>query len=257
MPNELLKKRKVQRYGWKPQLPDHRDLMWVIPKDVVLPPSVDLRPGCPPVYDQGELGSCTANAIAAAYEYEMKLQGLPDFMPSRLFLYYNERVIEGDVDQDNGAQIRDGIKTLAKQGICEELHWPYDIEKFADRPADTCYQEALENKALVYQGLARSPRMLKACLAANRPFVFGLSVYESFESEAVAKTGVVPLPQPGESCVGGHAVLCVGYDDAKDAFLVRNSWGPGWGEQGYFWLPYEYVIGKGLASDFWTLKKVS
>lgn len=251
--------RKVKRYGWKPDLPHYRDLKlvpedWVIP---ALPPAVDLRPKCPPVYDQGQLGSCTANAIAGAFEFETLRQGLADFTPSRLFIYYNERVIEGDVGQDNGAQIRDGMNTIAKLGVCPETEWPYDIGRFAVKPTPNCYTDALKNKGIQYLSVNQDLSHLKACVATGYPFVFGISVYDSFESPEVAQTGMVPVPAPGESCLGGHAVLCVGYDDSKKAFLVRNSWGAGWGITGYFYLPYEYVTNKGLASSFWTIRAVN
>src|SRR5919199_2009735 len=132
--------RKIKRYGWTPDLPDGRDLVFAAPPAIVtaLPVQVDLRPKCPPVYDQGQLGSCTANAIGAAYEFDVMKQGMPDFRPSRLFVYYNERVMEGTVDSDSGAMIRDGVKSIAAQGVCPENEWPYDIAKFTDRPSDRC-----------------------------------------------------------------------------------------------------------------------
>ena len=137
--------RKIQRYGWIPDLPDARDHLYAAPMAVVaLPLKADLRPNCPPVYDQGQLGSCTANAIGAAIQFDRMKQHLsPDFIPSRLFIYYNERVMEGTVSTDSGAMIRDGIKSVAKQGACPERDWPYDIAKFAMRPPQADYKEAL------------------------------------------------------------------------------------------------------------------
>jgi C1A family cysteine protease len=242
-----------------PDLPDHRDHIFSAPAPVltVLPPKVDLRPACPPtVYDQGRLGSCTANAIAAAFEFDLGKQKLPDFMPSRLFIYYNERKIEGTVDSDSGAMIRDGIKSVAKQGVCTEDAWPYDISKFTDQPTKECYTAAKDNQALSYQRIPQSLNQMRGCLANGYPFVFGFTVYESFESSEVAQTGVVPMPVDGESVLGGHAVLAVGYDDETQRFLVRNSWGSGWGDGGYFTIPYAYLTNRGLASDFWTIAKV-
>jgi C1A family cysteine protease len=251
--------RRNGRFGWIPDLPDHRDVIFSAPAPVlaVLPPSVDLRPQCPPtVYDQGQLGSCTANAIGAAFEFDLLKQGLADFMPSRLFIYYNERVIEGTVESDSGAMIRDGIKSVNKLGVCAEDDWKYDIERFAEKPPASCYQSALANQALAYQRVPQTLNQMRGCLAHGSPFVFGFTVYESFEGPDVAKTGVVALPAAGESVLGGHAVLAVGYDDATARFTVRNSWGPDWGLGGYFTMPYAYLTDRSLASDFWTISKV-
>lgn len=251
--------RKIQRYGWKPDLPDFRDHAYLAPGTVLssLPKSVDLRSQCPSVYDQGQLGSCTANAITGALEFDLLKQKLADFTPSRLFIYYNERVIEHDTDQDNGAQIRDGMKSVAKQGFCPETDWPYDISRFAVAPGLRCYQDAQKNKSIAYKRVSRSLQAMRGCLAAGYPFVFGFSVYSSFESEQVAQSGVLDMPQPDEQAIGGHAVLAVGYDDGSQRFLVRNSWGSQWGQQGYFTMPYAYLLHSGLSSDFWQVQTVS
>jgi C1A family cysteine protease len=177
-------------------------------------------------------------------------------MPSRLFIYYNERVIEHTVDQDAGAMIRDGIKSVSKDGAPHETLWPYVITKFKDKPSAAAYKDAKKHTAVLYERLTQSLDQLKACLAAGYPFVFGFSVYESFESDAVAKTGKVPMPKPKEKQLGGHAVLAVGYDDALKRFIVRNSWGTAWGLKGYFTMPYDYATDGNLADDFWTIKQV-
>jgi len=263
--------RRIARYGWKPDLPDARDFMFVAPKPITdnLPPSTDLRPHCPAVYDQGQIGSCTANAIAGAFEFELLKQHLGDFMPSRLFIYYNERKIEGSTASDSGAQIRDGITTIHKQGVCSETEWPYDPTPAGpdgtwppnsparEQPPAKLYTDALKNKAITYHRITQEETIMKSCLAQGYPFVGGFTVYESFESAEVAKTGVVPMPMPNEKTVGGHAIMIVGYDDSKSAWLVRNSWGTTWGIGGYFWMPYQYFTDRKLASDFWTLRIVS
>ena len=264
MAKQLIK-HKIQRYGWIPDLPDARDHLYAAPPHVLtaLPNKVDLRPHCPnEVYDQGHLGSCTGNSIAGAVQFDRIKQKQPsaqELIPSRLFIYYDEREIEGTVSQDNGAQIRDGIKAVATQGVCFESgphSWPYDITKFSQQPPPACYEAALKNKVVQYSRLVQAASQLKGCLADGYPFVFGFTVYDSFESPEVAKTGIVPMPASREAAIGGHAVLAVGYDDSEQRFIVRNSWGAGWGIKGYFTIPYAYVTNPNLADDLWTIRMV-
>jgi C1A family cysteine protease len=205
------------------------------------------------VEDQGQLGSCTANALVGALEFLMLKDQKTYVDMSRLFVYYNERVIEHTVNQDSGAMIRDGIKTLAKQGVCTEKLWPYDISQFTVTPPDPCYKEALNYQITSYQRIDTVDEM-RSCLADGFPFVFGFTVYESFESQDVASTGVVNMPGPDEQVMGGHAVVGVGYDDSQKRFIVRNSWSDGWGMKGYFTIPYDYLANRNLSDDFWTIR---
>ncbi|MEP6909122.1 MAG: C1 family peptidase [Actinomycetota bacterium] len=232
--------------------------MYSAPEAVLikLPKKVDLRSKMPPVYDQGELGSCTANAIGGVFEFEQVQQGLKDFMPSRLFIYYNERAMEGTIDTDSGAMIRDGIKSVAKVGVCTETTWAYDISKFTEKPPKKAYDEAGKHQALIYRRVLDNLHQMQGCLASGHPFVFGFSVYQSFMTAEVAKTGEVPLPPRGEQLIGGHAVIAVGYDDKTQRFIVRNSWGTGWGIKGYCTMPYGYLTDPGLARDFWAIHEV-
>jgi len=250
---------KIKRYGWLPDLPDHRDQLYAAPPPIVaqLPPSVDMRPQCPPVYDQGDLGSCTANAISAAVEFDLMKEHKKAFEPSRLFLYYNERAIEGTVSTDSGAQIRDGIKSVSHQGDCPEELWPYVIAEFAVKPPQKCYTQATKYKAVQYQRVTQTLTQLKGCLASGYPFVLGFTVYDSFESPQVAQTGHASMPTPGEKVIGGHAVMTVGYDESQQWFVIRNSWGENWGMKGYFTLPYAYLLDQNLSSDFWTIHVVT
>ena len=245
----------MRKYGWKPQLPDFRDKKRFarLSPPTVLPPSVDLIPKCPPVYDQGQLGSCTAQGIAAAVEFDS-----PGTMPSRLFMYYEERRMEGDINQDGGAEIRDGFKVLNTEGICPETLWPYDEAMFAVKPPKKCYRAALLERSVLYESLDNTDLgQLKGCLASGFPFVFGVTVYDSFESDVVAASGIVPMPDSSESVLGGHCMMCVGYDDTTSTFIVRNSWGTSWGQKGYCTMPYAYLTNADLASDFWTVEKLT
>jgi C1A family cysteine protease len=245
-------------YGWMPDVPDHRDLVYAAARITTLPPSVDLRPGCPPVYDQGQLGSCTANAIAAAIQFEQMRQKEPKpFAPSRLFIYYNERVMERSVGQDAGAQIRDGMKSVNHVGACPETDWPYVITKFAQKPSTRAFKDAPLGKALSYQRVVQTLDQMKGCLASGLPIVLGISVYESFESQQVAKSGIVPMPANSEKLLGGHAILAVGYNDAEQRFVMRNSWGTSWGMQGYFTIPYAYLTDSNLCDDLWMIQMVA
>src|ERR1700730_5757888 len=167
--------RQIQRFGWMLDLPDHRDYLYAAPVAVLqtLPTSVDLTGKCPPVYDQGQLGSCTANAIAAAIEFDQMKQQLSDFMPARLFIYYNERDMEGTVNSDSGAMIRDGIKSVSQLGVCPESEWPYDVAKFTQKPPAKAYQDALTDRAVSYQRVLQDLTQMRGCIASGYPFVFG------------------------------------------------------------------------------------
>ncbi len=218
-------------------------------KAPLLPKLIDLRKGMPAIYDQGNLGSCTANAICAMIKYKnAKIDG------SRLFLYYNERLLEKTVNFDAGADLTDGIKALCSFGICQEKTYQYIISKFALKPPPNTYAEASPHKNIRATLVDSTLNAMKSCLIQNYPFVVGIAIYDSFESGTVSKTGVVPMPnKSSEQLLGGHAVLCVGYDDVKKVWIMRNSWGPSWGEKGYFYLPYNYLLDVTLSSDAWAL----
>jgi C1A family cysteine protease len=262
-------------YGWKKQVDDHRDfkmrdLRAVRPMVAVLPSAVNLRKWCSDVQDQGQLGSCTANAWAGLLQYnenKYPVGGRKYFNMSRLFIYYNERVIGNTVNEDSGAQLRDGAKAIATYGSCAEYDWFYDVDKFTVKPTDACYKVALPNHIHSYYSLdgitpTRTLTNLKTCIASGQPFVFGFSVYDSFESQALANTGIMQMPTAQElkdGPIGGHAVMAVGYNDHEQRFLVRNSWGPNWGlkgiNAGFFTMRYDFISNPNMASDFWTVVK--
>jgi len=228
----------------------------------VLPEKVDLRSKLPPVYDQGSLGSCTANAIGAAYQFDQMNHHTDNkmvtpFIPSRLFVYYNERAMEGTIPNDYGAAIEDGVTSVSKVGVCPETMWPYDISKFTQKPPAETYKYASMCKVTSCKKLTQNEYQLKTALAQGYPIIFGMQIFTSFQSDAVATTGNAPMPSTHDECVGGHAVLISGYDNSKSCFIVRNSWGTSWGDKGYFYLPYKYVLDSKLCSDFWVLYSVT
>lgn len=242
----------MRPYGWRPDLPGRYPTFAAVhhPHIETLPTKVSLLDKMPPVFDQGQLGSCTANALLGAMGFLH-----PGFIGSRLQLYYGERLIEGTVNSDAGAAISDGVRVLQQQGVAPEAEWPYDISRFAHPPAAKAVADAPAHKITSASKL--QPADFKQCLAAGFPFVLGFTVMESFESAKVASTGLVPLPDYDEQVLGGHAVCVIGYDEHSpggDCYLVQNSWGTGWGMQGRFWVPCAYFEHEDLASDAWTLR---
>lgn len=246
-------------YKLKPDKQDMRDKIYyayTIKNPSQLPSSVDLRKDLSPIVDQGNLGSCTANAIASGLgEYLQKISGIQFTPLSRLDLYWWERYIEGTVDQDSGAEIRDGMKIFNQLGIAPETDYPYNITTFTTEPSPKAIIDGTIFKISSYHRI-QNLDYLKISLAEGLPVVTGILIYESFESDDVAKTGIVPMPDPkNEKVLGGHAVLAVGYDDSKQIVIMRNSWGVNWGDKGYFYLPYTYFTdSQGYVTDMWTGK---
>lgn len=211
-----------------------------------------------PSYDQTTLGSCTANAWAFAIEYDEYKQGKSNpSTPSRLMFYYCERVIDGDVDQDAGSTLTTGKQVCETIGACAESMWGYDVTKLTVKPPQSCYDAAALNKGLQFQQVNQTLDDIKSALIEGYPVVFGFQVYEELQSDAVKVSGMLPDPTPDEQPIGGHAVAIVGFDDSKQMFKVRNSWGPDWGLNGCFWASYKYLLDPNQASDFWIVEKLS
>lgn len=243
----------LYRYGWVPDLPSRHDAKYAYAAPLIaLPDSIDLRSGFPDPYDQQTIGSCTANALAGAVQYMLRKENQPDVMPSRLFIYYNERLKEHTVNSDSGASLRDGMYSLAHQGYCPETDWPYLINQFTRKPLTKCYKEALAHTITSYHRVSRSLNKMKTCLAQGYPIVFGFTVYQSTE-DAMVGSGHVEMPTDTSNYLGGHACVLCGYSESDQWFLCRNSWGLV-GLQGYFTLPFAYLMDENLSDDFWTIR---
>lgn len=236
-------------YGWVRDRPDSRDLLFAAAPTAMK--NVDLRPKMPKVFDQGQLGSCTANASTAVLQYAEKLKGDSSIRLSRLEVYYYSRLLEGTVNEDAGAEIRDSFKVIANHGAANENFWPYDISKFAVKPPATLSASDRYHRAVEYRAVMASNTDMMSCLSQGFPFAFGFDVYESFEELGPANT--LYDPKPSEEYLGGHAVVCVGYSTTKKAWIVRNSWGVYWGDAGHFYVPTNWMARN--ASDAWTVTK--
>jgi C1A family cysteine protease len=245
-------------YGWIRDLPDIRDhVLSSPPTNLSVPDKVDLRSEQPPIYDQGSMGSCTAQSICGIVEYDMMKQKKDDvFTPSRLYLYYNERYLLGQTGYDYGATIRSGMKALNSWGYCNEGLWPYRRDLLLRRPSSSCYVAGRQTRITEYARVNQGLLAMQAQLAEGNPITFGFSVYSSFQTREVASTGIVPMPRRGEYLLGGHAVTIVGYDNESSRFLIRNSWGVGWGQKGYCTMPYDFILNPNLAADFWVVKLI-
>jgi C1A family cysteine protease len=250
-----------RKYNLRFDEPHEKDYYYKAPRKTN-PNSVNLvedlpkHQQCP--YDQGKLGSCTANSVVFMYAYyEIKQKNNDLFMPSRLFVYYNARKLFGDPDEDTGASIKQAIKSLAKYGVCEEKYWPYDASKVLVCPKTKCYKQAKECKVIAYARVDQALKQLKITLNKGNPIGFGFQIYKSFETNKVKHSGVYDYKENDEKSIGGHAVILVGYDDEKQMFMVRNSWGSDWSDDGYFWLPYKFVTNSEHCNDFWIITSVS
>ncbi len=251
---------QVRRYGLLPDKRNTFELQYTPPAVSLdsLPVIWDLRPKCPPIYDQGSLGSCTANAIGGLFQTLRRIEGKADWTPSRLFIYYNERAIEGSVNQDAGAAISDGFKVCSKLGCPPESEWPYVVSKFRQRPPAKVFTDAKPHIFLQPERVNNADLgAMLICIASGFPIVIGFQVYESFEWQSTAHTGNVPMPGPTEQLLGGHAVMLVGFNRTERYFILRNSWGPAWGQSGYATMPFDYILNGSLTSDCWTARLAS
>lgn len=263
LPSDPPAPRAIKKYGWTPDLPDHRDLRWApkktrsgtLPK---LPSHVDLRGTGfePPIYDQSALGSCTSNGVGATFEYTQRRLGFTDYMPGRLFIYYEERRIINTLGYDSGAFIRDGLRVVNKLGAPHESLWPYDISRFTSPPPQSAYDDGLKHLATAYMSVDNKREYdVKAAIAQGLPVVFGFTVFPWFESPD--KDGFC-RPVLGQSILGGHCTVVVGYFKLKNVWwaIIRNSWGVGFGQGGYCFMPLRWICNYYNADDFWVIQDV-
>ena len=247
---------KIPRYNWVPDKIDSRDYKYQIVSTTAVN-RVDLRPYCSTIENQGQLGSCTGNAVAGAIEYLDKKNNKPTDV-SRLYIYYYERLLEGTVNYDSGAYIRDGIKATYTYGAPLESLWPYNISKYKIKPSDVAIADAAKRKVTLYERVLNFDGCINA-LTNGFPVIVGFYVYSSFESgNWWYTTGNMPYPNVAkETLLGGHAVLLVGYDKTNNCFIARNSWGTNWGDKGYFYMPFQVIQNTNMSSDFWIIKSVN
>ncbi|MBD0379034.1 C1 family peptidase [Paenibacillus sedimenti] len=250
----------MRKYTVKRDPRDFRDLFYRSPKyirETQLPRNIDLRNKLSPVVNQGNLGSCTSNAIVSGLrEYWLRQDERESTRLSRLFHYWHERELKGTVNRDSGATVRDGMKVLQKIGVCPESEWPYRIAKFKEKPDQEAESSAGEYRIEAYHRI-HDLAGIKAALADGQPVVFGIWLYDSFVGAQAARTGRIPYPnRKKEQFLGGHALLAVGYKDGKrkgqGTMIVRNSWGKSWGDNGYCYLPYSFFKNSVLTFDYWT-----
>ena len=215
----------------------------------------DLRDKFPlEVYDQGKIGSCSANALCSIFEYDNR-----NFKGSRLFLYYNERIFINEIYNDRGAYLKDGIECLKLYGLCEEKLWNYSIENLFIKPSYEAYKNAKKNYLIEAFNISKDLKVIKYWLLKNEPIAIAIGIFSNFLDIQVSKTGIVNLPDfNNDKFLGGHAVVICGFDDNKQRFILRNSWGNYWGDNGYFYLPYDYIINDNpnlCGNDFWIITK--
>lgn len=254
------KVREVSGYIYSAPRPDVKNYSATRYSASQLPKKVDLRPYMTAVEDQGQVGSCTANAVAGAYEYLVKKnQDLDyDYDVSRLFIYYGARAKRGNEKKDSGSVISDAIELLEDTGACSEATWPYSDNKSIvfKKPSGEAFEEASEHKITEAQCIPTTLQAWKGALAEGFPIIFGISLFNSFDNQR--KRGFVPDPSRSETSRGSHgshAMLCVGYSDVDRVFIVRNSWGTNWGDKGYCYMSYDYVMNKNYNhGDSWIIR---
>ena len=241
-------------YGWLKQEIDERDFKYKVAAPIDMDAHYDLTSGMPEIWDQGDTNSCTGHGIAAALAYAATRQGEAFTTPSRMFLYYQGRKIEGTTNVDHGAQIRNVIKGAVIYGAPPESEWDFQTLHLTEDAPTSVYTDAAKHRVVQYQSVACAKMDLLTALSEGYPIVFGFLVTSYFETPEMAKLGFLPSPGDSFQWVGGHCVVICGYNPDKKAFWVRNSWGPTWGIGGYFWMNEDYVLNPKWCHDFWIIQ---
>lgn len=240
---------KNNNYKVKADNEDWRDYIYMSSQNP-LKERVDLRPWCSRVEDQGHLGSCTGQSVAGAYELLLNKEQPEKFVDlSRLYVYYNARLIEGDTSEDEGAYLRDAVKAVHQYGVCSESIWPYNINHFAMRPTVESYEDGKNRNIRNYYRLLNVNDTVDA-LTNDLPVMFSFRVYSAFDNLEFTKNYILDMPGKTEQPIGGHAMVFVGYDLEKRLFLARNSFGADWCMRGYCWIPFQYVTDEVM--DSWV-----
>jgi C1A family cysteine protease len=243
-------KNKIRFYGWKKGTDKPKTILYSPVKHVLpLPSYVDLQPKCPPVYDQG---SCTANAVAGLSQYLMRKHGYVDWMPSRLTLYYWNRMQKETANENSGDSLQDDMNSLVKFSVAHEPLWKYEPKNFTIKPEKSVWSDGYWHSVKIGLSVEQNIETIKSCISECYPIIFGMMVYSCFESLEMEKNGILKMPTSNDKILGGHAVMAVGYDDHTKMIKVRNSWGGKWGKNGYFFMPYDYISNPYYCDDFWT-----
>lgn len=252
--------------GWKKDRPDSRDHEFASlgVASPVLPTSHDLTSSIyVPIFDQGPVGSCTSNMASYLDVYARVKEHLYDTYvkaggASRLGIYYYTRLGEGTPNVDAGASIRDAIKTMNSYGACSEANWPYNLNNIFVQPSAWSTANMSHHKALRYYAVGQDAAQIMGTIASGFPIGYGTVVFPSFE--ATDASGIVADPDPSrEAPIGGHALSAVGYRSINNRLYakVRNSWGDGWGDKGYCYISFDYLLNAQLCFDFWVVKAVA
>lgn len=248
---------QYNRYGWNKDNDDTRDIHFIPSDNIVFNRKFSLRKNMPPVLNQGKLGSCTSSSICNAISFCEIINNKNTYRPkSILFNYYNQREMNGYINEDLGASIRNSIKSINKHGVCFEETWPYDITQFTEKPPPNCYKEARNHKIVKYERISPNINDIKSAIISGFPVIFGFIVFDSIEKPTTTRSGIIPIPSSNSKKLGGHCVLCCGWDDSRRLFEIMNSWGTEWGNNGYGWISYDYIINSKLSSDFWKITLV-
>lgn len=251
-----------RRLGRVKQERDDRDRVFQVGRRMTasLPSLMNLGANMPMQIDQGDEGACGPNSMAEIIMFDQKVEYIPVALPSRNFIYYNCRVLMNTVSSDSGVDNRTLMKSMAKYGWCAESTWAYTDADMFEKPSQDAYKAAVINCISDYAAVGVNQLQMKGCIAQGIPFLFGFDVYDGMMTDETAATGLMPMPAPGQTPIGGHDVTAYGYDDAKQLLRCRNHWinddGTPWGDKGDVLIPYAFAFNPNYVSDLWMLRTI-